>query len=606
MKHNLLSRYKLEKRLSKLESLVVERSVGRGGGPSKAYQIWDYLMNNGPKSVSDLKSALPKEVTNFINFYADNGLLNKNGNTISANADYKWDDVGVIPRTAQQELMNDIRNGDADDIPLVDFSEEPARSSRVQRQRAVKQSLFSRKFDEVKAAVDAGQDVNQTNDKGQTPLIFAANAKTGDYSDIITYLLQHGADLSFEFKNNNAYELAIKNANKSAMKAILANDVNGVIVSPSKIIYRKFDGRYIPQDAELIELAASKEKSEFDDYVHLFYCTAFTRGTISREKYEQLIKLIMSNSSRFIDLDDDSFSIELKNGIINTLECVIDTFSVFPSIGIYKNLLNQTMAADLLELHKKAVTDKLKIRGSISRFVEHCYTLCKIAKQSPIFLGDLLTPQLLSKLDYVELNTLFVYAIRGDNQIVLRSLASSKKKLIASYVIRSVKDYNYHNLRLITKIIDKDTLSSLDSYDIKLAILLNSEHLIQYFIDNDLADKILYVIDDMNDDNSAVKLCRKVLVENGVGDQRNHLSKDAVYNRDRRNSIINSILAHIKNDTMSTEIRRIVDSDPSILDDDKIQNALSDSANTDSATARQFKRQYDQWAATQDKPKYDL
>lgn len=606
MKHNLLSRYKLEKRLSKLESLLVERSVGRGGGPSKAYQIWDYLMNNGPKSVSDLKSALPKEVTNFINFYADNGLLNKNGNTISANADYKWDDVGVIPRTAQQELMNDIRNGDTDDIPLVDFSEEPARPARAPRQRAVKQNLFSRKFDEVKAAVDAGQDVNQRNDKDQTPLIFAANAKTGDYSNIITYLLQHGADLSFEFKGNNAYELAVKNANESAMKAILANDVNGVIISPSKIIYRRFNGRYIPQDAELIELAASREKYEFDDYVHLFYCTAFTRGIISREKYEQLIKLIMSNSSKFRHLDQNSFDNEVKNGITNTLECVINTFNIFPSIMIKGNLLKQSTAADLLELYKKAVANKAKVRGSLVNFVHGCYLLCEITKQSPIFLGDLITPQVLSEFTDHSLEMLLMDAIKNDRTVVLQSLAAAKRKFDASFIIEQMRRLALPNVRQLIKFIDKSTLSRLDSTDINIAIRIGSEYLIQYLIDNGLADKIIYAVDDMNDDLTEVKLCRKVLAENGVSDQRNHLSRDAIYSLDERNRIINNILSHIKKDTMSTEIRRIVDSDPSILDDDRIQDALNDSANADSVTARQFKRQYDQWYATQDKPKYDL
>ena len=44
MKSNLLHRYKLEKKIAKLERLVTERSVGRGGGPSKAYQIWDCMI----------------------------------------------------------------------------------------------------------------------------------------------------------------------------------------------------------------------------------------------------------------------------------------------------------------------------------------------------------------------------------------------------------------------------------------------------------------------------------------------------------------------------------------------------------------------------------
>ena len=101
---SLLHKYRkeklLEKRLSRLERVLVERSIGKNSEPSKAYRIWDYLMNNGPTSVADLKRVLPDDITRAINFFAKNDLLVKNGDIVSANADYAWDDVGVIPRTA--------------------------------------------------------------------------------------------------------------------------------------------------------------------------------------------------------------------------------------------------------------------------------------------------------------------------------------------------------------------------------------------------------------------------------------------------------------------------------------------------------------------------
>ena len=221
---SLLHKYRkeklLEKRLSRLERVIVERSIGKNNEPSKAYRIWDYLMNNGPTSVADLKRVLPDDITRAINFFAKNDLLVKNGDMVSANADYAWDDVGVIPRTAEQEVLNDIGN------KLNSTSTDSSDSPTPTRRRAVKANLFSRKIEEVKAAIDAGQDVNQINDKGQTPLLYACGSKT-DTGPIVELLLENGADptITINGDRNQCISLAIKNKNISVIKALALGGV---------------------------------------------------------------------------------------------------------------------------------------------------------------------------------------------------------------------------------------------------------------------------------------------------------------------------------------------------------------------------------------------
>lgn len=48
MSNSLLEKYKLQKRLDVIESLIIERSVGRGGEPSNAMKVWRLLTDNGP------------------------------------------------------------------------------------------------------------------------------------------------------------------------------------------------------------------------------------------------------------------------------------------------------------------------------------------------------------------------------------------------------------------------------------------------------------------------------------------------------------------------------------------------------------------------------
>ena len=134
--------------------------------------------------------------TASLNFYVANNLLTKIGDRFAANPDYAWDDIGVIPRTAQQELMNSLR-----DAPIVNDEDEihveptiKDRNTRQPRVKEVKQNLFSRKYDEVKAAIDAGEDCRVANDNGVTPLVYACRDTKNQSADIVKLLLDHGAN----------------------------------------------------------------------------------------------------------------------------------------------------------------------------------------------------------------------------------------------------------------------------------------------------------------------------------------------------------------------------------------------------------------------------
>lgn len=601
MKSNLLHRYKLEKKIAKLERLVTERSVGRGGGPSKAYQIWDYLMNNGPKSVSDLKSALPKDITNFINFYADNNLLIKDGDMISANADYKWDDVGVIPKTAQQEMINSLRDGgipDATGIP----EEQPTRSARAPRQRAVKQNLFSRKFDEVKAAVDAGQDVNQTNDKSQTPLLFAANSKAGNNSDIIEYLLTHGANLNSEFKGLNAFDLVCKNDNIDAMRVILANDTQNVINNPSSNI--KWYYKNVPDNKDIILLAASKERYEFNQGVHRFYYTAYARKIISKEQYEQIINNIL-NSCKFGGYSFDVIEYEVSHEILNTIKKIADKEKILVRLNwaVSNNDISPSIARQLLDLCGKVVDGKLSIQWGALDFIETCRILCKRAKDQS-FMSNLLSQAFLSNLSDSDIRSLFRDAVESNDVNTLSKLVAAKVKLGANTVCdnRYLQDANEEITRLATRLIDRNT--QLNRFTISDVAECENEYLINYVIDMGYGEDLLaWCIDNRYTDNEFAVI--KVLKENGFevpddSDSRRNIVAGA---ENRRNSkiAISKIVDAIENDEWSRELEAFVANHPEILLDSSIAKAIEDNNTT---TSRQLRRRAERVPKDQDI--YDL
>ena len=603
MKGNLLHKYRLEKKVAKLEKLTLERSLSNTGGPSKAYQIWDYLMNNGPKTVDQLKSDLPKDITKYINFFADNNLLIKNGNTVSANADYAWDDIGVIPRTARQELANSIRNSAPS---AADIQEEPAsRAPRAPKQRAVKQNIFSRKFEEVKAAVDAGQDVNQVNDKGQTPLLFAANSRAGDNSDIIEYLLTHGADLSSEFKGLTAFDLVCKNSNIDGMRVILANDTHNVISKPSHDI--KLYYKDVPNNTDVILLAASKERRDFDGPLHNFYYQAYVRKIVSREQYEQIINTILDNC-KYKQHSSDVIRQEVLKGITNTIRKIADKEDIL--VRLYHVVLydsdriSDDTAHQLLSLCEEAVNGKIAIRDSAVDFISICTTLCdKVNDKS--FMGNLLNPVFVSKLDYSDLRLLFYKAVASSNVNTLSKLIAAKVKLMASTVCisRYVQEANKEITRLATRLIDRNT--QLNNVDIDDIARCSNEYLISYVIDMGYGEEILAWcaknINSLNDDMAVVK----ALKENGFDIPGDEDSKRKIISRANSKYDIkymtNRIIDAIIHDEWRGDLEKIVTDHPEILLDNSVTKAIEDNNTT---TSRQLRRRIDRMPKDQDV--YDL
>lgn len=589
----------LLRRVAKLECLIYERTVGRGGGDSNAYAIWKLLRDEGPSTSADVKNAFPSSqrasIASMLTDMLKADCIRRQGNNLVANLDYSWDDVGVIPRTAQQEMINAIRNG----APSADDTqEEPStRSARAPRQRSVKQNLFSRKFDEVKAAVDAGQDVNQINDKGQTPLLFAANSRTGNNSDIIEYLLTHGADLSPKFKDLTAFDLVCKNSNIDAMRVILANDTKNVIIRPSHTIERFYNN--VPDDKEIILLAASKEKRNFDMYLHRFYYKAFARKTISQEQYEQAINTILDNCT-FRFYSPDVIAREVAAKITNTIEKIADKENklVDLSLAVDNNKVSFSTARKLLDLCGEAVNGKLSLLGNVIYFIDVCRILCAIVSDKS-FMSNLLNPKFISNLEYRDLKSLFYGALYKKDVDTLSKLITAKVKLNVNDVCREVQNADKEITKLAVKLIDKNT--TLGSWALDEIARCNNEYLINYVINlgygEDLLAWCIEHVGMLNDRMTVVK----ALKDNGfelpddVNSRRNILS--TTHSRRNIRDMISSIIEAIKDDTWDRRLEMFVTDHPEVLSDDDIAKAIEDNNTT---TARQLRRRIERLPKNQD------
>lgn len=620
---SLLHKYRkeklLEKRLSRLERVIVERSIGKNSEPSKAYRIWDYLMNNGPTSVADLKRVLPDDITRAINFFAKNDLLVKNGDMVSANADYAWDDVGVIPRTAEQEVLNDIGN------KLNSASTDSSDSQTPTRRRTVKANLFSRKFEEVKAAIDAGQDVNQTNDKGQTPLLYACGSKT-DTGPIVELLLENGADptITINGDRNQCISLAIKNKNISVIKALA---LGGVALHN---IYKNTDCYLCALIDYLDEATFSKVLDKhFSSSTRLYMYILNSIITAAFRKYgtivlAKILNICFSNVGKGYDLDqfipnlpnigsyiipdelcEEMLNICIKNGCVPNCVGIKNDYNLWGKNRYISKMLFGTV--------NDVCSGKLKLYDGSSEYFNIIDFISGKYGWAIDNIADILTQSVIDR-----------QSARWGWRYINRSEESDKIKLLRKFKFKrlqqQVADISMYILPLLntnnkelTRALFKQTRSYIISF-------------IDYYLSNGLASHItgiknkyffeyLLELDDSGYIGNKLahfcsrsayrtnsQVCIDALAEAGY--DLNNAEID--YNKIKDNNrLINDIIDHINDDTMSTNTRRTIEADPSILANSRIQDALN-KADDDNTTARQIRTMYDRWAATAEKDKYDM
>ena len=620
---SLLHKYRkeklLEKRLSRLERVIVERSIGKNSEPSKAYRIWDYLMNNGPTSVTDLKRVLPDDITRAINFFAKNDLLVKNGDVVSANADYAWDDVGVIPRTAEQEVLNDIGN------KLNSTSTDSSYSPTPTRRLAAKANLFSRKIEEVKAAIDAGQDVNQINDKGYTPLLYACGTKT-DTGPIVELLLENGADPTIARNGDQrqaCISLAIKNNNSSVIKALALGGVAlyGIYKGTSCYLCALTDYLDEATFSKVLDKHFSDNTRLYMYILHNIITEAFGKyGTIVVAK---ILNICFSNVGKGYDLDqfipnlpnigtyiipddlcEEILNICIKNGCVPNCVGIRNNYSLWGK--------NRYISKMLFDTVNDVCSGKLKLYDGSSEYFSIIDFISSKYGWTIDNIADILTQSVIDR-----------QSARWGWRYINRAEESDKIKLLRKFKFKrlSQSDFSTYILPLLQDTNNKELIRAL--FKQTRSYIVGD---IDYYLSNGLASYITgiknkyffeYLLD--LDDSGYIgnklaafcsrsayytnsQVCRDALAEAGYDLNKGEIDYNKIKDNNR---LINDIIDHINDDTMSTNTRRTIEADPSILANSRIQDALN-KADDDNTTARQIRTMYDRWAATAEKDKYDM
>lgn len=472
---------------------------------------------------------------------------------------------------------------------------------------AVKPNIFSKSINAVKAAVEAGEKVNQTDSKGRTPLICLAASKSQELGEVASYLLDHGANILASYNNLNAYELACKYHNESVMEAMLKSDAIKNIADPFDCLvkYKMYKG----PNGDLVALAAAADSQTYRYSDHLELYMAMESNSITRSQYEEFITDWIENTPRVpATIRSEAVTKELENGITASMEAFAKKFNILFCETSYTNIassISEDTAETLLSLYKQVAAGKLKVYGSLYIFNINVNVLCKITGESTDFLGDLYTPAFIKSMRDGDQGKLFYKALNDDNKNLLKNIVDAKISRpggdIINSIISLVNSKNKEITRLALRLLDKSY--ELNSTDFVRIARCGNKYLIAYFVDKGYGE-------DLAIQDRISEVCKKVLADNDIDIQQTKdyykRNIDKEYAKISRNNLIKDIVDKITHDTWGRYYDQVTAEDPSLLLDDRVVKAIEDSEKEGGAIARQLRRRLDAIRSSMPKDLYDM
>lgn len=623
MVNNLLEKYKLQKRLEVIESLIIERSIGRGGEPSNAMKVWQLLTDNGPMTRQQIQSSglsATATASASLNFYVAHNLLTKTGDRFAANPDYSWDDVGVIPRTAQQELMNSLRdapivNGE-DEIPVDTTSKDRAkREPRQSRVKEVKQNLFSRKYDEVKAAIDAGQDCRIANDNGVTPLVYACRDKKNQSANIVKLLLDNGANPNDLDGKRPVIFTALENRDYDVVKELASHgaDLDTFYKHVIPIVYAIYNGVTDDTLLALVKPKALETGSRWSLILEEI-SDRHLKGSISDSLYNAIVDKMFDGVSTEIlyrHVSGKTITSELNEDVM-TIANKFTSRGELPPIDPFWEWGHSDKDVKALNNYYKllvrAANGELKVREA-GKFFSYCDGISDALGKPNDFAFKFITDEWLRNASLNSLKAVVISCIDAKDTNTLIKVAKIKpERLNASLIVTYLAMSNADNkvtaaaCRILNSCLRKSS-TALSESAIENVRKTKNAYLVEYLFDRGFADYILYGIKDAKNSAELSQTVRSVIKDLGIEtkDFRDDNVRRQADDSRRRDEKIDLIVLKIETDEWNTQCERYITDDPSLLLDERIQKALDDNNNI---TSRQLKQRIARMP--KDADKYDF
>jgi ankyrin repeat protein len=629
MKYSTLYENALQRRVARLERYVYEKTVGRGTNPSTAFKVWQWLMDEGPKSFEDILNHFNTSAARFLSDGIRERCLFRQNGMYSANPNYEWEDAGVIQRDSTNANSN-ADNTVANEEPAPTRARRLPRAPREPRQRTVTPNLYSRKYEEVKAAVDAGQPVDQPNEKGVTPLVYACRDSKNITGQIIKLLLDNGANPNQKDGNKPVVIVAMDRKNLDGLRELISH---GAGAAGSLFDLNRGDPlivcaikRGIYEDDILLSLIPDGARSLYRQYslwFDIFNNTIlpyFLLGHIKESAYRSIVdKLIVADNPEnlYLSVRSDSIMKEFAKGF-SILADKFKNAGVMPPLPNFRGYAtadyreNIGVTRKLYDLIELVSNGTLKV-VNVENFLTQASNICLALNKPLDVIYDFVTDDFIKDANKNQLKNLMYSAKNNGNISVLNKIAKSHRRFLEnnndfSDIIDTIAHTRDEaTTRALCRILGNNLKSRyhMSPLTVRDIITSSNEYFIEYIFDIGLGQQ---VIDGMTN-IPASDIFRQVATRLGydidaaIQNNRNNnpyrLSDDDDY-------MIDKILRKISEDEWSRDCEQYITQHPEILLDEDIQEAINDPNNASNLTARQLKQRAARVAQNQPKDKYDL
>lgn len=588
----------LKRRLAKLEKYFYEKTVGRGGEQSNVFVIWKYLMDNGPTTSHDIKWMFPADKRPSISSVLSNAIkddcIRKQGLVLTANPDYEWDDVGVIQSGTNQ--YNNIVNNELNDNEVQTSTRQPRRSTA----RAVVPNLFSKNLNDVKAAVDAGQDVNMLDSSKQTPLLRAIAAKK---LDIVDYLIENGADVNAKTKNGTSALLMAIDKFPEAIPSLCDAGADTTYRLRSDYPIAAALNRSVPEQY-LVYLANDKL---FDTPNGLGLSVVFTVAEEVRDNDVRKKLCEKATNYAISSFTDNTYWVPVYS-VVNSMTHSDDTWwhdffmkykiCVLPNSWTTERHLSDKMAEYLYKQIEIAANRNYQfvppdyIVGTLNALS------ARLGKTGLI--NKIITPEFISKLNNEQKVKMIINCIKNNKADILKMFVNTKlSHNDISDIFYDIYDENISNeaAREFCKIVKNSSFKlNYQTYVVDKILLIKNQYIIDFFINQGFGKLISSYVIMHSDVNRISQEWRDSLEDEGYtlvakngAESTADLDKAHKYlvKQDAKHKLIKSLNPDEDN---WVNVDRSLKSFPELLTDPEVIEAINDPANEHSYCVGQLKR----------------
>jgi hypothetical protein len=479
-------------------------------------------------------------------------------------------------------------------------------STRATRSGKSTANIFSKNLANVKAAVEAGQDVNQTNDKGLTPLALACKSKVM-MSGIAEYLLDHGANANDVVDNQRKpvlFAVLDKGDLKSA-SSLVEHGANLMVHYNHKSAI-EYALRYCEiKDATFLTILTHDGLSHFERICALNYLTG-NRSTMFGNVDTLISKLLdVDDSVDFVwqlyyNADITTDDLHTGNGVVFDK---IVSYGYLPYVIAFKIKLLGTSTINKIYNAIKLARDGKLDYSYISDFnllIKMCDSVCDALNVVPIAY-DLINVDFINNSNNRAVSKIIQYLISENKLEIIKKLAKGNLKRSDYAAQETIRALIYENLsyidrartaavcRLLNKFMTRS--SSIPVACIRELQITKDRFLLDYLFERDMGDLLTKTIYGMKLSNEFIDACKE------HGFEIEEINK--MQNQNGSKIRVLDIVKAIKDDTWNRELEAFVTENPRVLLSDEVQAALNDERNRGSVTRRQLLRKIEQLPAEQ-------